>query len=85
MKEIEVLNTKKAGTFMNIPTKKLKDAKEEIVKPLTQIWNNEILIKMKFPSKLKLADIIPLHKKLEKVYKKNYRPVSILSTLSTIF
>ena len=55
MKEIEVLNTKKSGTFMNIPTKKLKDAKEEIVKPLTQIWNNEILIKMKFPSKLKLV------------------------------
>ena len=49
MKEIEVLNTKKAGTFMNIPTKKLKDAKEEIVKPLTQIWNNEILMKIKFP------------------------------------
>ena len=85
MKEIEVLKTKKAGTFMNIPTKKLKDAKEEIVKPLTQIWNNEILIKMKFPSKLKLADITPLYKKLEAVYKNNYRPVSLLPVVSKIF
>ena len=30
MKEIEVLNTKKAGTFMNIPTKKSKDVKERL-------------------------------------------------------
>jgi hypothetical protein len=85
IKEIEVLNIKKAGTFMNIPTKKLKDAKEEIAKPLTQIWNNEILTKMKFPSKLKLADITPLYKKLEAVYKKNYRPVSLLPVASFNF
>ena len=59
IKQIEVLNTKKSGTFMNIPTQKLKDAKEEIAKPLTLIWNEQILVNMKFPSKLKLADIIP--------------------------
>ena len=40
---------------------------------------------MKFPSKLKLADITPLHKKLETVYKKNYRPVSLLPVVSKIF
>ena len=43
IKQIEVLNSKKSGTFMNIPTQKLKDAKEEIAKPLTLIWNEEIL------------------------------------------
>ena len=85
IKQIEVLNTKKSGTFMNIPTQKLKDAKEEIAKTLTLIWNEEILVNMKFPSKLKLADIIPLYKKLEAIYKQNYRPVSLLPVVSKIF
>ena len=85
IRQIEVLNTKKSGTFMNIPTQKLKDAKEEIAKPLTLIWNEEILGNMKFPSKLKLADIIPLYKKLEAIYKQNYRPVSLLPVVSKIF
>ena len=85
IKQIEVLNASKSGTFMNIPTQKLKVAKNEIAKPLTLIWNEEILVNMKFPSKLKLADIIPLYKKLEAIYKQNYRPVSLLPVVSKIF
>ena len=38
-----------------------------------------------FPTLLKLADIVPVHKKLTKAYKKNYRPVSILPIVSKIF
>ena len=38
-----------------------------------------------FPNSLKLADITPLHKKGRKDNKENYRPVSILATLSKIF
>ena len=38
-----------------------------------------------FPSCLMLADITPLHKKGRKDNKENYRPVSILPTLSKIF
>lgn len=57
----------------------------ETAKPLTLIWNEEILVNMKFPSKLKLADIIPLYKKLEAIYKQNYRPVSLLPVVSKIF
>ena len=37
-----------------------------------------------FPYWLKLADITPLHKKERKDNKENYRPVSILPTLSKI-
>ena len=84
-KEIEVLNDKKSGTFMNIPTKRLKEAKDEIAKPLTQIWNNEVILNKKFPSNLKLADITPLFKKLEPILKENYRPVSLLPVVSKIF
>ena len=38
-----------------------------------------------FPSKLKLADITPVHKMGEMICQKNYRPVSILPALSKIY
>ena len=84
-REIGVLDVNKSGSFMNIPTGKLKDAKGEIAGPLAWIWNNEVLLKLKFPSKLKLADITPLYKKLEAIYKENFRPVSLLPVVSKIF
>ena len=85
LKQIERLNTKKSGTFGNIPIKMLKEFKFEVLKPLTQIWNNTIINNNKYPSKLKLADITPLHKKLEAILKENYRPVSLLPAVSKIF
>ena len=38
-----------------------------------------------FPSNLKLADVTPIFKKGDRLDKSNYRPVSILSSLSKIF
>ena len=38
-----------------------------------------------FPSELKKADIIPIHKKKSKFDIENYRPVSILAVLSKIY
>ncbi len=43
------------------------------------------MLQLKFPSKLKLADITPLYKKLEAIYKENFRPVSLLPVVSKIF
>ena len=84
-KEINDLNVKKAGTFMNIPIKILKEAVDIVAKPLTDIWKIEIVAGRKFSSKLKLADITPLHKKLETINKENYRPVSLLPVVSKLF
>ena len=42
------------------------------------------VMQQKFPSSFKLAKVIPLHKKLSKLDRKNYRPVSILSPLSKV-
>ena len=50
-----------------------------------QIWNDEVVHSNKFPTKLKYADITPIYKKLESVFVKNYRPVSILPMVSKIF
>ena len=83
--EINKLNPKKSGTFMNIPVKRLKEVVDIVANPLTDIWNIEIVQGMKFSSQLKLADITPLHKKLETINKENYRPVSLLPVVSKLF
>jgi hypothetical protein len=84
-REIKNLDDKKSGTFMNIPTNRLKDVQDIIVEPLTVIWNEEIIENKKFPSKLKLADITPIFKKLDSILRENYRPVSILPVVSKIY
>ena len=83
--EINKLNTKKAGTFMNIPVKILRDAVDIVAQPLTDIWKEEVVKGKKFSSQLKLADITPIHKKLETIKKENYRPVSLLPIVSKLF
>ena len=70
---------------MNIPPQQLKDAIGVIDKFIQGIWNNEILVNRKFPDKLKVADITPVHKKLSTVSKTNYRPVSVLAVVSKVF
>ena len=38
-----------------------------------------------FPENLKLADIIPVFKKKNTLHKVNYRPVSVLPSISKVF
>ena len=85
MSEINSLNAKKSGTFMDIPVKRLKEAVDIVATPLSQIWKVEIVQGRKFADQLKLADITPLHKKLENILKENYRPVSLLPVVSKLF
>ena len=48
------------------------------------IFNN-CLIKAEFPNKLKLADVTQILKKEDPSRAKNYRPVSVLPSVSKIF
>lgn len=81
--EILNLNPKKAGTFMNIPAKQLKEVCNVICEPLMNIWNEEVIKNKIFPHKLKLADISPIFKKLQNTLV--VRPVSVLPVVSKIF
>ena len=63
----------------------LKSSSEICNKVLTNIWSFEILENHNFSSKLKLADITPTYKKNDRTLVENYRPVSVLPTLSKIF
>ena len=83
--EINNLNSKKAGTFMNIPTKQLKQVCNVVCEPLMEIWNEEVIQNKNFPAKLKLADISPIYKKMQNILVENYRPVSVLPVVSKVF
>ena len=61
----------------------VKVAAEVIAAPLHHIITLSIM-QQRFPSSWKLAKILPLHKKLSILERKNYRPVAILSPLSKI-
>ena len=51
---------------------------------LANIWNKEILLIKYFPENLKLADVTPIFKKKDKTFAENYRPISVLPTVSKI-
>ena len=52
---------------------------------LANIWNEEILLNKNFRENLKLADVTPIFKKKDKTFVQNYKPVSVLPTVSKIF
>ena len=43
------------------------------------------IIKEEFPSELKKANVVPVHKKSDKQSLKNYRPISLLPIFGKIF
>ncbi len=83
-KEILELNPKKATGSDTIPPKIVKDALRVLKPPLTQLFNITVE-ENQFPSALKCANVSPLHKKDDNTNKENYRPISILPSLSKIF
>ena len=81
---ISELNPSKATTFKSIPPKLLKSESEIVSEPLQIIFNNSVE-HSSFPHELKLADVSSLFKKDVKTFKGNYRPISVLPTVSKIF
>ena len=84
-KELSSLNSKKAVTFGNTPTKVRKISYDIFYKVLEKTWNSENLGTQYFPQNLKLADITPVFKKKDPTQAENYRPVSVLPAVSKVF
>ena len=80
--EVRNLNHKKATTHKNIPPKILKS--NICVEPLTQIFN-DCIENSSFPDELKCADVTSLPKNGPSNSRTNFRPISVLPTVSKLF
>ena len=80
--EIFKMNQKKSTTGVSIGF--LKDNLDICAPTLTKILNSCIEDGI-FPNELKLADITPIFKSVDSTAKKNYRPISILNSVSKLF
>ena len=83
-KEVRNLNPKKATTHKNIPPKILKSNSDVCVEPLTQIFN-DCIENSSFPDELKCADVTSLPKNGPTNSRTNFRPISVLPTVSKLF
>lgn len=82
--KMQTLNPRKSCGFDAIPAKLLKSGASVLSKTLTPIINHSLRSAI-FPSHLKYAEVSPIFKKGDPLEKSNYRPVSILASLSKIF
>ncbi|XP_047989455.1 uncharacterized protein LOC125228811 [Leguminivora glycinivorella] len=82
--ELNHLDLSKGQGPDDIPPIFLKNTVKTITAPLTILFN-KCLSEGVFPSIWKTANIIPVHKGGSKNNVENYRPISILSTLSKVF
>ena len=68
----------------NIPNVLLKLLKNEIVQPLTSCINRSINEGV-FPAEHKIAEVTPVFKKNDPLNVENYRPISILPSISKVY
>ena len=83
-KEIETLKNKKTNIASDIPANILIESCEITSGYLAKIYNVS-KVNRTFPASLKLANIKAIHKKKERTLKENYRPISLLPTVSKVF
>ena len=81
---INKLKNKSSCGYDNISNKHIKYAKNVLTKPLTLLIN-QCLHTGIFPSQLKLSRVKPLFKSGDQSQFSNYRPISLLPSLSKIF
>ena len=77
------LPNKTSSGYDNISNLLLKQLSQSIVAPLEIIFNKSIE-EGTFPENMKKADIVPLHKSKDRQDCTNYRPISLLITLSKL-
>ena len=81
---IKSLTVNKASGMDGVSHRILKEAIESISEPLCEIFNKS-LHQGTFPTQWKYANVIPIFKSKETFLQSNYRPVSLLRTMSKVF
>ena len=82
-KIVAKLPTKRSSGHDNISNILLKEIIENIAHVLCIIFNKS-LEQGEFPSTMKLAEVVPLYKGKEHFLETNYRPISLLTTISKV-
>ena len=82
--EISLLPSNKAYGLYSCPVRILKCAGNILYSPLAELINLSVQ-SGKYPSKLKHAKFIPIHKGDDETDRSNYRPISVLSVFNRIF
>ena len=80
---IQQLPNKHSSGYDNLSNILLKQLSDSILIPLEIIFNNSIKTG-KFPERMKQAIVIPLYKTKDKHRVTNYRPISLLATISKV-
>ena len=81
---IKNMKSKSSTGYDIISNKLIKSAKDVLIKPLTLLMN-QIIHTGEFPKQLKIAKVKPLFKKGNQSSFTNYRPISLLPSISKIF
>ena len=82
--EIKNLDPKKASMVNDIPTKILMGSYDIVSSYLSGAYNHSKNSHI-YPISLKVADVTPIHKAKERIYRENYRPVSLIPILSKLY
>ena len=82
--ELRSLPLNKATGLYSCPVRILKSASQLLSKPLATIMNRSIESGI-YPSKLKLAKVVPVFKSEDELDPNNYRPISLLSLFNRVF
>lgn len=75
---VKKLNNNKAHGPNGVPARLLTETASQIVSSLCSPYNKSLRSSV-FPEARKLANVVPVHKRSEKSYVENYRPISLLS------
>lgn len=81
---IQKLASKHSSGHDNLSTYMLKSICHKVAEPLSIIINQSFNTGI-FPNNLKLAEVIPIFKKNDESFFDNYRPISLLTSISKVF
>ena len=82
-KLLEGLPNKRSSGHDNVSNLLLKELVKQM-SPILEVLFNESLTTGQFPDKMKIVDVVPLYKSKEHDIVDNYRPISLLLTISKV-